>query len=130
MVINTHKGLFQYQRLPFGISSAPAIFQRTMESLLTDIQGVIIYLDDVLITGRTDQEHLQSLETVLAKINDAGLLLKNEKCVFMTESVIYLGHIIDAQGLHPIKHKVEAIQEAPRPKNLTIKILPWTPNML
>ena len=130
MVINTHKGLFQYQRLPFGISSAPAIFQRTMESLLTDIQGVIIYLDDVLVTGRTDQEHLQSLESVLAKINDAGLLLKNEKCVFMTESVTYLGHIIDAQGLHPIKHKVEAIQEAPRPKNLTIKILPWTPNML
>ena len=75
MVINTHKGLFQYQRIPFGISSAPAIFQRTMESLLTDIQGVIIYLDDVLITGRTDQEHLQSLETVLAKINDAGMYL-------------------------------------------------------
>ena len=64
-VINTHKGLFQYNRLPFGISFAPAIFQRVMESLLQDIAGVVVYLDGVLITGRTKEEHLKSLQLVL-----------------------------------------------------------------
>ena len=64
-VINTHKGLFRYRRLPFGIVSAPTIFQRVMESLLQNILGVIMYIDDVLITGKNDEEHLKSLETVL-----------------------------------------------------------------
>ena len=104
-VINTHKGLFQYNRLPFGISSAPAIFQRVMESLL--------------VTGRTNEEHLESLELVLKRMEEAGLLLKKEKCSFMASSVTYLGHVIDADGLHPIVEKVDAIKEAPSPKNLT-----------
>ena len=71
-MINTHKGLFRYRRLPFGITSAPAIFQRVMESLLQNI----VYIDGILITGKNDEEHLKSLETVLKRIEDAGMLLK------------------------------------------------------
>ena len=118
-VINTHKGLFQYNRLPFGISSAPAIFQRVMDTLLSDIPGVIVYLDDVLITGKTNEDHMRSLDTVLTRIQEAGLLLKRYKCLFMEKSVTYLGHTIDANGLHPITEKVEAIKEAPRPRNVS-----------
>ena len=118
-VINTHKGLFKYSRLPFGIASAPAIFQRVMEGLLQNIPGVIIYLDDVLITGRTNEEHLRSLEKVLTKMEEAGLRLKAEKCTFMNASVEYLGHRIDAQGLHPLKEKVEAVRNAPNPTNVS-----------
>ena len=118
-VINTHKGLFQYNRLPFGISSAPAIFQRVMESLLQGIAGVVVYLDDVLVTGRTNEEHLESLELVLKRMEEAGLLLKKEKCSFMASLVTYLGHVIDADGLRPIVEKVDAIKVAPNPKNLT-----------
>ena len=58
--INTHKGLFQFTRLPFCVSSAPGIFQQTMEALLQDIPAVMVYIDDILITGKSDEEHLET----------------------------------------------------------------------
>ena len=98
VVINTHRGLFQYHRLPFGVSSAPGVFQRVMENLLKDIPGVVVYLDDILITGKTDNEHLATLEEVLQRLAAAGLHLKREKCTFLVPSVTYLGFKIDSQG--------------------------------
>ena len=118
-VVNTHKGLFRYNRLPYGISSAPAIFQRIMESLLKGIPHVVSYLDDILISGSTVQEHMDTLEQVLSRLEKAGLKLQQKKCTFMVSEVIYLGHKIDAQGLRPLAEKVEAIQAAPVPKNVT-----------
>ena len=119
VVINTHRGLFRYNRLPFGVASAPGIFQRVMESLLSGIPGVVVYIDDILITGKTEADHLVALEEVLKRIENAGLRLKKEKCAFLAPSVVYLGYKVDAQGIHPVAEKVKAIQEAPRPKNVT-----------
>ena len=119
VVVNTHRGLFRYNRLPFGIASAPAIFQRVMECLLKGIPGVIVYLDDILITGSSTEEHLATLDKVFQKLQDAGLKLKRNKCVFLAPSVTYLGHRIDAQGLHPVEEKVKAVQGVPTPKNVT-----------
>lgn len=65
VVINTHKGLFKYTRLPFGISSAPGIFQKAMENLLRGIPGVVVYIDDILISRETEEEHLESLKEVI-----------------------------------------------------------------
>ena len=76
VAINTHKGLFQYNRLPFGVSSAPSIFQQILETLLPGIPGVCIYIDDLLITGRTDPEHLEHLAEVLRMLKEAGMKLK------------------------------------------------------
>jgi len=118
VVINTHRGLFRFNRLPFGVSSAPAIFQRVMESILNGISGVVVYLDDILITGPTEEAHLATLEEVLRRLEEAGLRLRRDKCVFLAPSVVYLGHVIDSQGLHPTKEKVRAVQEAPRPENV------------
>ena len=77
VTINTHKGLFQYNRLPLGISTAPSIFQHTMETLLQGLSGVCLYLDDILISGKTDQEHLSNLATVSQRLQEVGMKLKS-----------------------------------------------------
>ena len=115
VIINTHKGLFRYTRLPFGISSAPGIFQRVIESVLQGIDGVVIYLDDILITGPMEKDHLKSLDEVLKHLDKAGLRVKMKKYEFMKPEVDYLRHKIDKTGLHPLPDKVKAIQDAPTP---------------
>ena len=116
--INTHKGLFQYTRLPYSIASAPAIFQMTMDKILQGLKGVSCYLDDILITGCDDAEHLANLKNVLQRLQKYGVKLKKNKCSFMSTSVEYLGYKIDATGLHTTQKKIEAIQQAPNPENI------------
>ena len=106
VVINTHKGLYRYNRLPFGIHSAPAIFQQTIEGILRGIPHVSIYIDDILVTGTTESEHLQTLDKVLTQLHDAGIRLRRDKCAFMLTQVDYLGHSISAEGLRPSEEKV------------------------
>ena len=103
VVINTHKGLFRYSRLPFGVSSAPGIFQRVMENLLQDIPGVVVYIDDVLITGPDERGHITELEEVLRRMEQAGLHLSKGKCLFMAPSVEYLGYTHSQRKLEPLK---------------------------
>ncbi len=119
VTINTHRGLFQYNRLPFGVASAPAIFQRHIEMLLQDIEGVSIYLDDVLIAGSTHEEQLHRLTEVLKRLQNAGMRLNKSKCFFLHSSIEYLGHVVDEKGIHPTEDKVLAIKEASAPTNLT-----------
>ena len=116
--VNTHKGLYHYLRLLFGISSAPAIFQRTMETLLQGLPHVCVYLDDILITGHSQQDHLRNLEAVLKQLEEAGMHLKKETCAFLLPEVEYLGHKISKEGLQPTETKVRAIAEAPEPKRV------------
>jgi hypothetical protein len=115
LVINTHKGLYRYKRLPFGVSSAPAIFQQVMDQVIQGLKGVACYLDDLLITGRTTEEHFSNLNAVLQRIKDYGFRIRKEKCQFFQNSVEYLGHIIDKAGIRPSPKKVEAILKAPAP---------------
>ncbi len=117
--INTHKGLFRYHRLPFGVSSAPSMFQRILESLLAGIPRVSVYLDDILVSGINVNDHVQTLQEVFKHLESAALTLKKSKCQFGLTSVTYLGHIIDQNGLHPSPDKIRAIKEAPKPTNPT-----------
>ena len=118
VTINTHRGLFRYTRLPFGVASAPSIFQKVMDTVLQGLPKVICYLDDILVSGATREEHLQNLENVLQRLQQYNIRAKRSKCAFMCESVDYLGHRIDATGLHTLSSKVKAVQNAPQPKNV------------
>ena len=119
LVINTQKGLYEYTRMPFGITSAPAIFQRTMDNLLQGLRHVVVYINDILITGESDEEHLAMLHEVLSRLEKAGVRLKRKKCVFMTPEVDYLGHRINRDGLHPMDDRVQAITNLPPPVNVS-----------
>ncbi|XP_026574490.1 uncharacterized protein K02A2.6-like, partial [Pseudonaja textilis] len=117
--IVTHRGAFKCNRLQFGVSVAPGIFQSLMERLLQGIKGVMPYFDDVLIAAPTKSQLEKRLRTVLQRFKDAGLRVKKEKCQLCTERVEFLGYLLDKQGIHPTEKKLAAIKNAPRPKNKT-----------
>jgi hypothetical protein len=119
LTINTHKGLFQYNRLLFGIASAPAIWQRTIEQVLQGCKGVQVLLDDMIITGSTEEEHLENLRAVLSRLQERGLKVNPDKCEFMQSEVTFCAHRIDATGIHMTDDKVDAVHMAPAPTNVT-----------
>ena len=119
LTINTHKGLFRFNRLAYGISTAPAIFQQTMDQILDGIDHVVCFMDDILVSAPTIGEHLVVLDKVMSRLEKYGVRMKRSKCEFLQDSVEYLGYKIDAQGLHPTNSKVEAIVNAPAPTNIS-----------
>ena len=119
LTVNMSKGLFQYTRLPYGVASAPSIFQNAMDQILQGLEGVICYLDDILISGKDEAQHLERLDAVLSRLEKCGLKLKKAKCQFMTTEVVYLGHVITEQGIAATPMKVSAIVDAPQPRNVT-----------
>ena len=119
LTINTHKVLYRYLRLPFGVASAPSLFQKSMEQILQGIEGVVVYLDDLQVTGTTMEEHLQRLDRVLQRLEKFGLRLQVSKCKFAQEKVEYLGHAVDKEGLRSLPDKVKAITDARSPTNVT-----------
>ena len=112
-------GRFRFNRLPFGITSAPERFQRRMSELLQGIDGVVVLVDDTLITGRTKEEHDRRLNQVLTRLEKAGLTLGLEKCAFDQSSVKFLGQVVDRNGVRPDPDKVNAIQEMSPLRNVS-----------
>lgn len=89
-----------------------------MDTILRGLDGVICYIDDIMITGKTKAEHLENLKKVLERLRQHNIKLKKPKCTFMARSVRYLGHQIDAEGLHATEDKIKAIMDAPAPRNV------------
>ncbi|KFD64486.1 hypothetical protein M514_23333 [Trichuris suis] len=118
LVINTHKGLFQYNRLPFGVASAPAIFQKIMDTMLAGIPNVAAYLDDIILTGKTDEEHRATLREVLRQLEEFGFRIRKEECTFFQKEVEYLGHILSARGIQADPKRTAAIVNMPLPGNV------------
>ena len=111
-------GRFYYKRLPFGISSASEIFQRTMEEILSGLKGVECYQDDILLHSKTKQEHEALKKLVKDRVKKAGMELNEKKCEYNKESIEFLGHIVDGTGLKPCPSRVEAINNFEAPSSL------------
>ena len=86
LAINTHKGLYQVTRLPFGVASSLAIWQCTIDQILQGLEGVQCILDDMIVTGKTEQEHLKILDNVLSRMQRIGLRANLDKFYFFKEN--------------------------------------------
>ena len=116
----THCGLYEFRKMPFGLVNAPATFQRLMEIVLSGLarDSCHVYLDDVLVFGKTLEEHNQNLQCVLTRVRKAGLMLKPRKCNFAQVSVEYLGHVVSAAGIQTDPKKLLAVNQSPTPTDV------------
>lgn len=116
----TKYGLFEYRKMPMGISNGSSTFQRCMELVFRGMQWktLLIYLDDIILYSSNLRDHLNTLEEVLSRLKSAGLKLKPSKCQFFEEQVLYLGHVVGKDGIRPNPSVTESIREWQKPKNV------------
>lgn len=114
-------GLFEFNRMPFGLCNAPGTFQRLMERIFgaQHFQTLLLYLDDVIVFSSTVDEHLKRLDAVLSRLQQEKLKVKFEKCCFFRTEVNYLGHVITEDGVATDPGKLSAVENWPRPTNAT-----------
>ena len=110
--------MFQYLRVPYGPATIPGWFQREMELLASGLEGVVVFYDDIRVSGRTQAEHDERLKLLLNRIKDAGLTLELKKCEFNRSQMSFLGYDIDSNGIHVSEEKVAAISKIDRPDNV------------
>ena len=110
-------GLWQFTVMPFGLSNAPATFERLMEQVLVGLplNTALIYLDDVLVAGRNFEEHIANLRVVLQRFRSASLKFNPKKCSLLQRQVRYLGHVVSENGIATDPDKVEAVRSWPTP---------------
>ena len=110
----THQGLFEFKRMPFGLSNAPATFQRLMDLVLSGLQWsrCLVYLDDIIIVGRSFEEHLSNIQVVFQRL---GLRVKPSKCELLQKEVCFLGHIVSQDGITADPAKTEKVTSWPIP---------------
>ncbi|MCG8112252.1 MAG: reverse transcriptase, partial [Candidatus Thiodiazotropha taylori] len=110
-------GQFEMLRMPFGLNCSASTFQRTMELALAGLQWstCLIYIDDIIVYGRNFDEHIKRVEEVFTRLRDAGLKLKPDKCDMLQPEVVFLGHVVTAEGIKPNATNISKILEWPRP---------------
>ena len=115
----THKGVFRYKHMAFGLSSAPSCFQKIMASIFAGIPGVAIYLDDIVVHGATVESHDERLHRVFSALAKHHLTLNGEKCVFAAPAIEFVGFRLSADGIYPLHSNTEAIHRVPEPTSAT-----------
>ena len=115
-----HKGLFEFVRAPFGLTNLPAQFQRLMNKILSKYIGktCLVFLDDIIVFSKTEQEHVQHVREILETIHAANLTLKLKKCSFGQRKVDLLGYVVSEKGISPQESKISAIRDLPNPKTV------------
>lgn len=115
--IITPFGLFEFQRMGFGLRNAAQTFQRLMDQIFNDVPFVFVYIDDILISSRDETEHRMHLQEVLRRLDDNGITINLNKCTFCKPEVEFLGYRVNAKGTAPTPSKIEGIASFPRPVN-------------
>ena len=111
----THKGLYRYKRLMFGINAAPEMYQNVVSQVLSGCAGVANISDDIVVYGRTKDEHDQRLDKVLETLTKKNLTLNKEKCAFGMDQITFMGHTLSSRGIQPTEDRVRALREAGKP---------------
>lgn len=112
-------GRFAYNRLPFGITSAPEFYQQQVSQILAGLEGTVCLMDDIVISGKDEAEHDARLSATLSRLAQAGVTLNKDKCVFKKSSVSFLGQILSGDGIQADPGKVAAIKEMPTPADVS-----------
>ncbi|KAI5148608.1 hypothetical protein ENBRE01_0423 [Enteropsectra breve] len=113
-------GLYEFNRMPFGLCNAPATFQRAMDVVFNNIRGVFVlpYLDDIIIYSKTAEDHINHLKIIAERLLQANIALNKKKCKFFKTELEILGNIVSGNSVKPAKSKVEAINNYRRPNNI------------
>lgn len=119
LTVNTHKGLFRYNFLPYGLASSPSIFQCVMDQILKDVPGCACYIDDVILKATSKEEMYAQLEKVFRLFSKHNIKVNIEKCKFFMPEVKYLGFVISERGIKPGNDLLKSIEEAPEPTDRT-----------
>jgi hypothetical protein len=114
----THKGLYEYRVMPFGLCNAPAAFQRQMNKMLAHLPYVVVYLDDILVFSKTEADHHQHLRTVLSILKENRFYAKLSKCSFFQTETKFLGYMVDHEGIKMDPEKISDVTGWPLPKNV------------
>ena len=112
-------GRYCFNKLPFEIASAPEVFQKRMNNLLQGLEGTLCLIDDILMFSRNQKEHEKRLNAVLQKLQETGVTLNEEKCEFFQSKVIFLGHLVDQEGIKADPAKTSAICQMSSPTNIS-----------
>lgn len=117
----TQSGHYEFTRLPFGLKTAPATFQRTMDNVLRGLHGIhcMVYLDDIIVYSSSLQEHIDKLHMVFQRLRETNLKVTLDKSEFLRKEVLYLGHQITKDGLRPNDDKIKSVLDFPLPRTPT-----------
>ncbi|XP_062704672.1 uncharacterized protein K02A2.6-like [Aedes albopictus] len=119
LTINTHRGLYRFNRLAPGVKSAPGAFQQLMAKMIADLEGVDAFLDDFIVHSEDEENHYRILTALFKRLREYGFRLRLEKCKFNQEEIKYLGLIVNENGIRPDPTKIEAIVHMPAPTNVS-----------
>lgn len=111
-------GFYEYNRMPFGLTNSPATYQRLMENILAylNLKVCCVFIDDVIIFGRTFEEHLHNIQLVFNKIKEATLKIDPSKCQFFKRKVKFIGHIVSERGIEIDTEKTDKVVNWPKPR--------------
>lgn len=112
----THRGMYRYKRVPFGISCAPEMIQKLVGQIFAKCKNCMHFIDDVVIYGSNMKEHDEQLAKVLTIIKENEMLLNYKKCVFRQPEIVFLGHVFSKHGIKPTEEKIEAILKCRSPQ--------------